>query len=59
MDYLGTDATGIESYDVISDNDGYGAQVLRVLRPTHPAAGVAHNFLYVLPVEVGTRQQFR
>ena len=28
-------------------------QVLRVLQPTHPAAGVAHNFLYVLPVEAG------
>src|SRR5262249_55007776 len=26
---------------------------VRVLSPTHPAAGVAHNFLYLLPVEAG------
>ncbi len=53
VDYLNTDATGIQSYNVISDNDGYGPQTLRVLQPTHPAAGVPHNFLYVLPVEAG------
>jgi hypothetical protein len=53
VDYLGTDSTGIESFDVLSDNDGFGPQVLRVLPPSHPAAGVAHNFLYVLPVEAG------
>jgi hypothetical protein len=52
-DYLSTDANGVDSYDVLSANNGYGAQVLRVLRPTHPAAGVAHNFLFVLPVEPG------
>jgi hypothetical protein len=52
-DYLSTDANGVDSYDVLSANDGYGAQVLRVLRPTHPAPGVAHNFLFVLPVEPG------
>ncbi len=38
---------------MISANDGYGPQVLRVLRPTNPAAGVAHNFLFALPVEPG------
>ncbi len=48
-----TDSSGIKYYDVLSHNDGYGLQTLRVLQPTHPAAGVAHNFLYVLPVEVG------
>jgi hypothetical protein len=53
VDYLGTDSTGVESFDVLSDNDGYGPQILRVLPPTHPAPGVAHNFLFVLPVEAG------
>jgi len=51
--YLSTDANGVESYDMISADDGYGPQILRVLRPTNPAAGVAHNFLFVLPVEPG------
>ncbi len=51
--YLGTDAQGVESYDMISASNGYGPQILRVLRPTNPAAGVAHNFLYALPVEAG------
>ena len=51
--YLSTDANGVESYDMISADDGYGPQILRVLRPTNPAAGVAHNFLFVLPVESG------
>jgi hypothetical protein len=51
--YLSTDSTGIQSYGVISANDGYGVQTLRVLQPTHPKAGVPHNFLYVLPVEAG------
>ena len=51
--YLSTDANGVESYDMISASDGYGPQILRVLQPTDPAAGVAHNFLFVLPVEPG------
>ena len=51
--YLSTDANGVQSYDMISANNGYGPQILRVLRPTNPAAGVAHNFLFVLPVEPG------
>jgi hypothetical protein len=38
---------------MISADDGYGPQILRVLRPTDPAPGVAHNFLFVLPVEAG------
>jgi hypothetical protein len=48
--YLGTDAQGIKSYIVISADNGYGPQIVRVLTPTHPASGVAHNFLIVLPV---------
>jgi putative esterase len=49
--YLSTDGNGVESYDMISQNNGHGAHVLRVLRPTNPTAGVAHNFLILLPVE--------
>jgi S-formylglutathione hydrolase FrmB len=44
---------GIQTYDIVSANDGYGPQVVRVLQPSHPAAGVAHNFMIVLPVEPG------
>jgi putative esterase len=51
--YRGTDANGIASYDVTSTDNGYGTQTMRVLAPTHPAAGVPHSFLYVLPVEAG------
>jgi hypothetical protein len=58
VDYVSTDSTGIQYYDTLSDNDGYGVQTLRVLQPTHPAAGVAHNFLFVLPVEAGLGNQF-
>jgi hypothetical protein len=50
--YLSTDANGVDTYDMISANNGYGPHTLRVLRPTNPAAGVAHNFVYTLPVEV-------
>lgn len=53
VDYISTDANGVESYDVISQNDGNGPQVIRVLRPTSPAAGMAHNFIYTLPVQPG------
>jgi len=51
--YLSTDANGVASYDVISANNGPGPQVLRILQPTNPAPGVAHNFLFVLPVLAG------
>ena len=56
--YVSTDANNIESYSFTSANDGDGPQTLRVLLPTHPAAGVAHNFLYVLPVEAGLGDVF-
>ena len=52
-DYQSTDAQGVKYYDVISANDGYGPHSMRVLAPTNPAPGVAHNFLIVLPVEAG------
>ena len=51
--YLSTDANGVQSYDMISANNGYGPQVLRVLSPTDPAPGVPHNFIYTLPVAPG------
>ena len=57
VSYQGTSA-GIQSYSFISANDGYGPQTLRVLTPTAPAAGVAHNFLIVLPVEAGLGSSF-
>ena len=53
VSYLSTDAQGIRSYNVISDNNGYGSQILRVLPPAKPAPGVAHNFLVVLRVNPG------
>jgi hypothetical protein len=56
--YMSTDAHGVRSYLVTSPDNGPGAQILRVLVPTHPAAGVPHNFLYVLPVQPGTSEAF-
>src|SRR5262249_13629614 len=53
VQYTGTDANGVASYSVVSADNGYGTQVLRVLNPSNPAPGVAHNFVYVLPVEPG------
>ena len=49
--YLSTDAHGVRSYQVFSPDNGPGLQVMRVLVPKHPAPGVPHNFLYVLPVQ--------
>ena len=54
----GTDSQGVKSYNVISANNGDGPQTIRVLTPTNPAAGVAHNFLIVLPVEAGLGNTF-
>ena len=53
VQYTGTDANGVASYNVVSADNGYGTQVLRVLNPSNPAPGVAHNFLFLLPVEPG------
>ena len=51
IQYNYTDSNGVAYYNYTSSDDGYGTHVLRVLAPTNPAPGVAHNFLYVLPVE--------
>ena len=53
VQYLSTDASGVQNYQVTSPDNGPGPQPLRVLQPSDPAPGVAHNFLYVLPVEPG------
>ncbi len=51
VQYMSTDADGVKSYQVISPDNGPGPEVLRVLIPTHPAPGVPHDFLFVLPVQ--------
>ena len=51
VNYLRTDADGVKWYQTISAGNAPGPQTLRVLAPTHPARGVPHNFLYVLPVQ--------
>jgi len=56
--YMSTDAHGVRSYLVISPDNGPGAQILRILVPMHPAGGVPHNFLYVLPVQPGVSDAF-
>ncbi len=53
FEYMSTDSNGVQSYTVTSPDDGNVPETVRVLSPTHPAAGVAHNFLYLLPVEAG------
>ena len=58
VQYLGTDASGVQDYQVTSPDNGPGPQALRVLQPSNPAPGVAHNFLYVLPVEPGEGTTF-
>jgi hypothetical protein len=56
--YMSTDAYGVRSYQVFSPDNGPAIQVMRVLAPTHPAPGVPHNFLYVLPVQPGLSNGF-
>ena len=58
VNYMSTDAYGVRSYQVISADDGPAPQVMRVLTPTHPAPGMPHNFLFVLPVQAGLGQEF-
>ena len=58
VQYTGTDANGVAYYNVVSADNGYGTQVLRVLAPTNPAPGVPHNFLYALPVEGGLASDY-
>lgn len=53
VQYLSTDTNGVDKYNMLSRDDGFGPEELRVLNPTNPAPGVPHNFLFVLPVEPG------
>ena len=55
---MSTDAYGVRSYQVISAYNGPDPQVMRVLTPAHPAPGVPHNFLFVLPVQTGLAKNF-
>jgi hypothetical protein len=56
--YVSTDSKGVEFYRVASPDNGDRDEIVRVLRPTHPAPGVAHNFLYLLPVEAGLKHTY-
>jgi Putative esterase len=58
VQFLSTDASGVQHYQVTSPDNGPGPQTLRVLQPSNPAPGVAHNFIYVLPVEPGEGTTF-
>jgi hypothetical protein len=58
VQFLSTDASGVQHYQVTSPDNGPSPQTLRVLQPSNPAPGVAHNFIYVLPVEPGEGTTF-
>jgi hypothetical protein len=58
VQYVSTDASGVQNYTVTSADNGPGPQPLRILQPSNPAPGVAHNFIYVLPVEPGEGTTF-
>ena len=55
--YAGPDLQpGVVDYNFTSPDDT-GSEVIRVLKPTDPAPGVAHNFLFTLPVAAGVDDQ--
>lgn len=56
--HLDVDQRGIDSYSVISAANPGNPRLLRVLRPTRPNLGVAHNFLFALPVEAGLKSVY-
>jgi len=58
VSYVSTDSTGVQTYSVTSPDNGPGPQAMRVLTPTHPAAGMAHNFIIALPVQPGLNSSF-
>jgi S-formylglutathione hydrolase FrmB len=47
------DSHGVAYYPVMSAYQGSQTQIVRVLEPTHPAAGKPPRLLYVLPVDAG------
>jgi S-formylglutathione hydrolase FrmB len=56
--YVGRNSQGALYYKVTSPDVGDTSEIVRVQLPTHPQAGVAHNFLYVLPVEPGLKKTY-
>jgi hypothetical protein len=56
--HIGDDSRGIASYSVISATNSGGPHLLRVLRPARPDPRVAHNFLFVLPVEAALKNVY-
>jgi hypothetical protein len=54
--YQGTDANGVQLYDVTWNILGEHPFAVRVLAPDHPSAAYAHSFLYALPVQGGLAQ---
>lgn len=56
--HLSDDSRGIATYSVISATNSGGPHLLRVLRPARPSPGVAHNFLFALPVEDGLKSVY-
>jgi hypothetical protein len=55
---LSDDARGFTTYNFISAANSGGPRLLRVLRPARPNPAMAHNFLFVLPVEEERRTVF-
>ena len=54
--YEGTDANGVQLYQVTWNTLGSHPFDVRVLTPDHPSADYPHSFLYALPVEAGLGQ---
>lgn len=48
-----TDSSGVEYFPVSSVYQGNEPQTIRVLEPSHPAAGQPRRILFVLPVNAG------
>jgi hypothetical protein len=55
--YKSTKKNGVELYNILWNDTMKGPVDVRILRPTNPSPGVAHNFLFVLPVQNGTENQ--
>jgi hypothetical protein len=51
--YQGTDANGVQLYDVVWGSSGLQPFAVRVLAPDHPSSNDPHSFLFALPVEPG------
>ena len=56
--YVGNDATGVESYRLLTPFNARDPQLVRVVRPTKPSSVRHHNFLYALPVQAGLKSNY-